>query len=194
MLHLVIEVIQMSRIGKRELTIPAGVTVTVASDNTATVKGPLGTMSRQFDPAMKITIENNTVTVARPNDLKRMKMIHGTTNAHLNNMIQGVVKPFEKTLIIEGVGCRANLKGETVVFDLGYSHPIEYTPPQGIKVVIEGNTTVKVSGMDKELVGQEAAHIRKMRKPIPYVSNKTKAGRGIKYADEVIRKKVGKKA
>lgn len=184
----------MSRIGKRILTIPAGVTVSVANDNTATVKGPLGTLVRQFDPAMKITVENNTVTIVRPNDLKRMKMVHGTTNAHLNNMINGVSKNFEKVLIIEGVGCRANLKGETVVFDLGYSHPVEYNPPQGIKITIEGNTTVKVAGIDKELVGQEAAHIRSFRKPIPYVSNKTKAGRGIKYADEVIRKKVGKKA
>ncbi len=184
----------MSRIGKRILAIPAGVTVTVAADNTATVKGPLGTMVKQFDPAMKITIENNTVTVSRPNDLKRMKMLHGTTNALLNNMITGVVKAFQRSLIIEGVGCRANLKGTTVVFDLGYSHPIEYNPPEGIKVTIEGNTTVIVSGIDKELVGHEAAHIRQMRKPIPYISNKTKAGRGIKYSDEVIRKKVGKKA
>lgn len=184
----------MSRIGNRILKIPQGVTVTASKSNEVSVKGPLGQLSKKFDMAMKITVENDEIKVERPNDLKRNKMLHGTTNALIAVMIEGVVNGYKKTLIIEGVGARASINGATVVFDIGYSHPIEYNPPEGIKIEVEKNTTVHVQGIDKELVGLEAAKIRKFRKPTVYVSGKTRQGRGIRYADEIIKTKVGKKA
>ena len=184
----------MSRIGNRILSIPSGVTVTVSKSNEVAVKGPLGELSRQFDMAMKITVENDTIKVERPNELKRNKMLHGTTNALIGTMIEGVSNGYKKTLIIEGVGSRASVQGRKVIFELGYSHPIEYDMPEGINVEVEKNTTVHISGIDKEKVGLEAAKIRKFRKPTVYLSGKTKQGRGIRYADERIKYKVGKKA
>ena len=175
----------MSRIGKKPVVIPAGVTVTV-ENNTVTVKGPKGELSREFNPAMAINVEGNELTVTRPNDEKANRTIHGTTRALIANMVEGVSNGFAKTLDIQGVGYRAQKQGNKIVLNLGYSHPIEYTPEQGIEVVVPTNTQLIVRGISKERVGHVAALIRSYGQPEPY------KGKGIRYSDEVVRRKEGK--
>ncbi len=175
----------MSRTGKMPIAIPAGVTVTVAENNKVTVKGPKGTLERVFASDMKIEQENGEITVTRPNDLKRNRSLHGLTRTLLYNMIVGVTDGFEKKLEINGVGYRAAKQGKKLTLNLGYSHPVEMEDPEGVETVVDGNVII-VKGIDKEKVGQLAAVIRDKRRPEPY------KGKGIKYADETIRRKVGK--
>ena len=176
----------MSRIGRMPIAIPAGVTVEVAENNKVTVKGPKGTLERVLPAELTIEVEGNEVKVSRPNDLKRMKSLHGLTRTLINNMVIGVNNGYEKVLEINGVGYRAQKQGKTLVLSLGYSHPVEMVDPEGIEVVCDGQNKMIVKGIDKEKVGQYAAEIRSKRGPEPY------KGKGIKYADEVIRRKVGK--
>ena len=176
----------MSRIGRLPVDIPAGVEVNIAEDNTVTVKGPKGTLSENLPIEMDIKIENNQVVVTRPNDLKRMKSLHGLTRSLIANMVTGVTKGYEKVLEINGVGYRAQKQGKKLILSLGYSHPVEMEDPEGIETVLEGQNKITVKGISKQKVGQFAAEIREKRKPEPY------KGKGIKYADEVIRRKVGK--
>ena len=175
----------MSRIGRMPIAIPAGVTVEVAENNKVTVKGPKGTLERVLAPEMNIAIEGEEVVVTRPNDLKRMKSLHGLTRTLINNMVVGVSTGYEKKLEVNGVGYKASKQGSKLVLALGYSHPVEMEDPAGVESVVEGNT-ITVKGIDKEKVGQYAAEIRSKREPEPY------KGKGIKYVDEVIRRKVGK--
>ncbi len=176
----------MSRIGRMPIAIPAGVTVTIAENNKVTVKGPKGTLERVLPEEMTIKEEDGHIIVTRPNDLKKMKSLHGLTRTLINNMIVGVTNGYEKVLEINGVGYRAAKQGKKLVLNLGYSHPVEMTDPEGIESVLEGQNKITVKGIDKEKVGQYAAEIRDKRRPEPY------KGKGIKYADEVIRRKVGK--
>ena len=176
----------MSRIGRMPIAIPAGVTVEVAENNKVTVKGPKGTLERVLPSEMEIKVEGAQVTVARPNDLKRMKSLHGLTRTLINNMVHGVTEGYEKVLEVNGVGYRAAKSGKILTLNLGYSHPVEMTDPEGIETVVEGQNVILVKGIDKEKVGQFAAEIRDKRRPEPY------KGKGIKYADETIRRKVGK--
>ena len=175
----------MSRIGRMPIAIPAGVTVEVAENNKVTVKGPKGTLERVLAPEMNIAIEGEEVVVTRPNDLKRMKSLHGLTRTLINNMVVGVSTGYEKKLEINGVGYKVSKQGNKIVLALGYSHPVEMEDPAGLESVVEGNT-ITVKGIDKEKVGQYAAEIRSKREPEPY------KGKGVKYVDEVIRRKVGK--
>ena len=176
----------MSRIGKMPIAVPAGVTVEVAENNKVTVKGPKGTLERVFPADMKIEQENGEITVSRPNDLKKNRSLHGLSRTLLNNMIIGVTDGFEKKLEINGVGYRAAKSGKKLNLTLGYSHPVEMEDPEGVETVVEGQNVIIVKGCDKEKVGQFAAEIRDKRRPEPY------KGKGIKYADETIRRKVGK--
>ncbi|MCQ2422741.1 MAG: 50S ribosomal protein L6 [Lachnospiraceae bacterium] len=176
----------MSRIGKMPIAIPAGVTVDVAENNKVTVKGPKGTLERNLAPELSIKIEGAEIIVERPNDLKRIKSLHGLTRTLLNNMVVGVTNGYEKVLEINGVGYRAAKQGKELNLTLGYSHPVIMIDPEGIETVLEGQNKITVKGIDKEKVGQYAAEIRGKRGPEPY------KGKGIKYADEVIRRKVGK--
>ena len=175
----------MSRIGRMPVAIPAGVTVEIAEGNKVTVKGPKGTLVREFPHEMEIKIEDGHVIVSRPNDLKRMKSLHGLTRTLIHNMTIGVSEGYTKTLEVNGVGYRAAKAGKKLTLNLGYSHPVEMEDPEGIETKVDGNKIV-VSGISKEKVGQYAAEIRDKRRPEPY------KGKGIKYADEVIRRKVGK--
>ncbi|MCR5216734.1 MAG: 50S ribosomal protein L6 [Lachnospiraceae bacterium] len=175
----------MSRIGRMPIAIPAGVTVEVAENNKVTVKGPKGTLERVLPIEMEIKVEGAEVTVSRPNDLKRMKSLHGLTRTLINNMVIGVNDGYQKELEINGVGYRASKKGKTLVLALGYSHPVEMEDPEGIESVVAENK-ITIKGIDKEKVGQYAAEIRAKRGPEPY------KGKGIKYVDETIRRKVGK--
>ena len=175
----------MSRIGRMPIAIPAGVTVEVAENNKVTVKGPKGTLERVLPAEMEIKVEGSEVTVTRPNDLKKMKSLHGLTRTLVNNMVVGVTAGYEKKLEVNGVGYRAAKAGKKLTLSLGFSHPVEMEDPEGIESTVEGNV-ITVKGIDKEKVGQYAAEIRDKRRPEPY------KGKGIKYADEVIRRKVGK--
>ena len=175
----------MSRIGRMPIAVPAGVTVDIAENNKVTVKGPKGTLERVLPAEMEIKLEGAEIVVSRPNDLKRMKSLHGLTRTLINNMVVGVTNGYEKVLEINGVGYRCQKNGKTLVLSLGYSHPVEMTDPEGLEAVVDGNK-ITVKGIDKEKVGQYAAEIRAKRAPEPY------KGKGIKYADEVIRRKVGK--
>ena len=175
----------MSRIGRMPIAIPAGVTVDIAENNKVTVKGPKGTLERVLAPEMEIKVEGAEIVVTRPNDLKRMKSLHGLTRTLINNMVVGVTAGYEKKLEVNGVGYRAAKAGKKLTLTLGYSHPVEMEDPEGIESTVEGNV-ITVKGIDKEKVGQYAAEIRDKRRPEPY------KGKGIKYADEVIRRKVGK--
>ena len=175
----------MSRIGRMPIAIPAGVTVSLAENNHVTVKGPKGTLERTLPIEMEVKVEGAEVTVSRPNDLKKMKSLHGLTRTLINNMVIGVTDGYEKTLEVNGVGYRAQKSGKKLTLNLGFSHPVEMTDPEGIESRVEGNKII-VSGIDKEKVGQYAAEIRDKRRPEPY------KGKGIKYADEIIRRKVGK--
>ena len=176
----------MSRIGRMPIAIPAGVTVDIAENNQVTVKGPKGTLERVLPAEMTITKEGEEVKVTRPNDLKKMKSLHGLTRTLINNMIIGVTEGYEKRLEVNGVGYRAAKQGKKLTLSLGYSHPVEMEDPEGIEVTVDGQNLIIVKGIDKEKVGQYAAEIREMRAPEPY------KGKGIKYVDEVIRRKVGK--
>ena len=176
----------MSRIGRMPIAIPAGVTVTIAENNVVTVKGPKGTLERQLPAEMEIKEADGHITVSRPNDLKKMKSLHGFTRTLINNMIHGVTEGYEKKLEVNGVGYRAQKQGKKLTLSLGYSHPVEMEDPEGIETVLDGQNIIIVKGISKEKVGQYAAEIRDKRRPEPY------KGKGIKYADEVIRRKVGK--
>ena len=175
----------MSRIGNKVITLPAGVEVT-NNDNVVTVKGPKGELTREFNKNIEIKVEGNEVTLHRPNDSKENKTIHGTSRANLNNMVVGVTTGYEKKLEVNGVGYKAAKAGKKLTLSLGYSHPVEMEDPEGIETVLDGQNIIIVKGIDKEKVGQFAAEIRDKRRPEPY------KGKGIKYADEVIRRKVGK--
>ena len=176
----------MSRIGRMPIAIPAGVTVTIAANNVVSVKGPKGELVRELPVEMEIKEEEGKVIVTRPNDLKRMKSLHGLTRTLISNMVTGVTAGYEKKLEINGVGYRAAKSGNKLTLNLGYSHPVEMIDPEGIETVMEGQNIIFVRGIDKEKVGQYAAEIRAKRGPEPY------KGKGIKYSDEVIRRKVGK--
>ena len=177
----------MSRIGNRKLVIPEGVTIT-EENNVVTVKGPKGELTTKLAENITIKVEGNTLEVLRSNDNTNTKTMHGTINALINNMMTGVTKGFEKGLEIIGVGYRFQLKGNVLVISAGYSHPVEMEIPEGITVEVPSNTEVTVKGIDKVLVGEFAANIRKVRQPEPY------KGKGIRYKDEHVRRKEGKKA
>ncbi len=175
----------MSRIGRMPIAVPAGVTVEIAENNQVTVKGPKGTLSRVLPSEMEIKVEGSEINVTRPNDLKKMKSLHGLTRTLINNMVVGVTDGFTKELEVNGVGYKAAKAGKKLTLNLGYSHPVEMEDPEGIESTVDGNKII-IKGIDKEKVGQYAAEIRDKRRPEPY------KGKGIKYADEVIRRKVGK--
>ena len=170
----------MSRIGRMPIAIPAGVTVEIAENNKVTVKGPKGTLERVLPAEMDIKQEGSEIVVSRPNDLKKMKSLHGLTRTLIHNMIIGVTEGYEKKLEVNGVGYRAQKQGKKLVLSLGYSHPVEMEDPEGIETVLDGTNIIIVKGISKEAVGQYAAEIRAKRAPEPY------KGKGIKYADEVI--------
>ncbi len=176
----------MSRIGRMPIAIPAGVTVTIAERNVVSVKGPKGELVRELPVEMEIKEEEGKIIVTRPNDLKRMKSLHGLTRTLIANMITGVTAGYEKKLEINGVGYRAAKQGKELHLTLGYSHPVVMVDPEGIETEVQGQNVIIVRGINKENVGQFAAEIRFKRPPEPY------KGKGIKYADEVIRRKEGK--
>jgi large subunit ribosomal protein L6 len=176
----------MSRIGNKPVALPSGVEVIVAENNLVTVKGPKGELSRTFNANMQITVEGNELTVVRPNDNKENKMLHGTTRALLNNMVVGVSEGFTRELEIIGVGYRAQLQGSKLVLAVGKSHPDEVEAPEGITFEVPSATSIVVSGINKEVVGQTAAYIRSLRSPEPY------KGKGIRYVGEYVRRKEGK--
>ena len=179
----------MSRIGKMPIAVPAGVTVEVAENNLVTVKGPKGTLSRVFPAEISFSQEDGNIEVKRPDDQKKTRALHGLSRSLLNNMVVGVTDGFEKKLEVNGVGYKAAKAGKKLTLSLGYSHPVEMEDPEGIETSVEqagSATVILVKGIDKEKVGQFAAEIRDKRRPEPY------KGKGIKYADEVIRRKVGK--
>ncbi len=178
----------MSRIGNKTITIPAGVEVDVKAGNEVTVKGPKGTLTRQFNSLYTIDINEGIITVKRPNDTKLVKQIHGTTRSLINNMIEGVNEGFKKELDLVGIGYRASKSGNTLVLNVGYSHPIEFEINEGLEVEVPSATSIVVTGIDKQMVGEFAANVRATRKPEPYL------GKGIKYKNEVIRRKEGKTA
>jgi large subunit ribosomal protein L6 len=177
----------MSRIGRKPITIPSGVTVSVEG-STVKVKGPKGELTRTFEPSMKVKVENNEVVVERPNDDKRERALHGLTRALLANMVLGVTEGFKKTLEIVGVGYRAEKKGKNLMVSVGYSHPVNYPEPQGITLSTPAPTTIVIEGIDKQKVGQVAAELREFRPPEPY------KGKGIRYQGEQVRRKAGKTA
>ena len=176
----------MSRVGRLPIAIPAGVTVTVTPDNVVTVKGPKGGLVEAMHKDINIAVENNEVVVTRHSDVKEHRALHGLTRALINNMIIGVEKGFQKTLILNGVGYRAQKQGSKLVMNLGYSHPVEIEAIEGVEFEIPEATKVVVKGINKQRVGEAAAKIRSWRKPEPY------KGKGIRYEDEVIRRKEGK--
>ncbi|MDW0116763.1 50S ribosomal protein L6 [Sporosarcina thermotolerans] len=176
----------MSRIGKRPIEVPENVTVTVSENNFVTVKGPKGELTNTFNTDIKIEQEGNVITLTRPTESKQHRSIHGTTRSLLDNMVTGVSKGFERTLELVGVGYRAQLQGTKLVLNVGYSHPVEFTPEEGIEVEVPANTKIIVRGINKERVGALASNIRKVRPPEPY------KGKGIKYEGEIIRRKEGK--
>ncbi|MEG0773143.1 50S ribosomal protein L6 [Clostridium sp.] len=176
----------MSRIGRLPIAIPSGVTVTVTPDNVVTVKGPKGELTESMAKSINIAIEDNSVVVTRPSDVREHRALHGLTRALINNMVIGVTNGFAKTLQLVGVGYRATLKGKNIGLNLGFSHPVEIEAVEGITFETPDANTIIVRGINKQLVGAVAADIRAWRKPEPY------KGKGIKYSDEVIRRKEGK--
>jgi large subunit ribosomal protein L6 len=175
----------MSRVGKKPIELPQEVTLT-NNNNTVTVKGPKGELTRTFNSDITITVEENVVTVSRPSESKEHRTIHGTTRALLSNMIEGVSKGFEKNLELIGVGYRAQKQGSKLVLSVGYSHPVEFEPENGLEIEVPANTKITVRGIDKERVGALAANIRGVRPPEPY------KGKGIRYEGEFVRRKEGK--
>lgn len=175
----------MSRIGKKPVKIPSGVTVSL-NNHTVTVKGPKGELTRSFHPDMDIKIEENVITVTRPSDSKEHRALHGTTRALIANMVEGVSKGFEKGLELIGVGYRAQKQGKKLVLSVGYSHPVEIEPEAGLEIEVPANTKIVVKGASKERVGALAANIRDVRPPEPY------KGKGIRYEGEFVRRKEGK--
>lgn len=176
----------MSRIGRLPVALPQGVTVAVDADNVVTVKGPKGTLVKKMSNIIEIKNENGHVVVSRPNDEKEVKALHGLTRALIKNMVVGVSEGYQKSLTLVGVGYKATKQGKKLVLSVGYSHPVEIEPLEGIDFEIPAATQVIVKGIDKQQVGQMAAVIRDVRRPEPYL------GKGIKYSDEVIRRKEGK--
>lgn len=177
----------MSRIGKRELVIPEGVTVDV-NNNDVKVNGKLGELTLNVKPGIKVNVEEGKVLVTRENDTKTLKQLHGTTNANINNMLTGVSEGFKKELEINGVGYKFAVSGNTLTINAGYSHPVKMEAPAGVKLESPSQTELTISGFDKQKVGEFAAKVREVRQPEPY------KGKGIKYKDEFIRRKEGKKA
>jgi large subunit ribosomal protein L6 len=175
----------LSRIGRMPVVIPPGVEVDLAG-RTITVKGPKGQLSRELHPEMKLEMDDGKIIVSRPSDNKRHKSLHGLTRTLVANMVEGVVKGYEKNLVISGVGYRAAKQGTKLVLTVGYSHPVEIEPPAGIEIEVPAPTRITVRGIDKEMVGEIAAKIRAVRKPEPYL------GKGIRYENEQIRRKAGK--
>lgn len=175
----------MSRVGKKPIVIPAGVTVTL-NNNTTTVKGPKGELTRTFHPDMTINVEENLVTITRPSDVKEHRALHGTTRAVLANMIEGVSTGFTRGLELIGVGYRAQKQGNKLVLNVGYSHPVEIEAEEGLEIEVPANTKILIKGTDKERVGALAANIRGVRPPEPY------KGKGIRYEGEFVRRKEGK--
>ncbi|WEG12659.1 50S ribosomal protein L6 [Pullulanibacillus sp. KACC 23026] len=176
----------MSRIGLKPTEVPNDVTVTIGEDNAVTVKGPKGELSFNFHPEMKIEMTDNTIQVSRPSDSKAHKSLHGTTSSLISNMVQGVTKGYERNLELVGVGYRASKQGKNLVLNVGYSHPVEIVPEEGIDIEVQGNNKVSVKGISKERVGAVAANIRAVRPPEPY------KGKGIRYEGEKVRRKEGK--
>ncbi|AMB93817.1 MULTISPECIES: 50S ribosomal protein L6 [Aerococcus] len=175
----------MSRVGNKPVTIPSNVTIDV-QDHTLTVKGPKGELTRTFDPQITINVEENEITFERPNNQKNVRALHGTTRALVNNMVLGVSEGFKKTLLLQGVGYRAQAQGNKLTLSVGLSHPAEFDIPEGIEVDLPSNTEINISGADKDLVGQFAANVREIRRPEPY------KGKGVRYSDEHIIRKEGK--
>ena len=178
----------MSRIGNKAITVPAGVELTIAEGNEVTVKGPKGSLTKTFSPLMEISVDENVITVKRPNEEKHTKQLHGTTRALLATMVEGVSTGFTKQLKVVGIGYRAALKGKILNLNVGFSHEVYIDVPEGVTVEVPDNTTINVSGIDKQIVGQFAANVRAVKKPEPY------GGKGIRYVDEVVRRKEGKTA
>ncbi len=175
----------MSRIGRKPISLPPGVEIKI-DDNVITVKGPKGVLSQQIPEDISITIEENQILVKRPSDIKKHRALHGLTRALVANMVEGVTNGFEKKLELVGVGYRAQMQGSKLVISIGFSHPVEVEPPEGITFEVPAATRISIKGIDKQLVGNTAAHIRAIREPEPY------KGKGIKYENEVIRRKAGK--
>ncbi len=176
----------MSRIGRAPITVPAGVEINIADNNVVTVKGPKGTLTQQFSANMAIALDNGVLTVSRPNDLKENRALHGLTRTLINNMIVGVTEGFKKELDVNGVGYRVAKEGNKLVMNLGFSHQVTMEEKDGITIEVPGPNKIIISGADKQKVGQFAAEVREKRPPEPY------KGKGIKYVDEVIRRKAGK--
>ena len=175
----------MSRIGRLPIPVPAGVDVTIEGPQ-VTVKGPKGTLSHTVDEPIRVSVDDGVISVARPDDERDNRALHGLSRSLLNNLVQGVSQGYERKLEIHGVGYRVQLQGSTLVFALGFSHPVRIDPPEGITFTVESPTRFSVQGIDKQLVGQVAANIRWLRRPDPY------KGKGVRYAGEQIRRKVGK--
>jgi large subunit ribosomal protein L6 len=175
----------MSRIGKLPISVPAGVTVSV-TDHEVKVKGPKGELKMHYASPISVSIEGAVVTVARPNEDKRSRQLHGLTRTLISNMVDGVTRGFSKNLEIQGVGYRAQMQGAKLGLQLGFSHPVAFEPPKGIEIKVEGTTKIQISGADKQQVGQTAAQIRSIRPPEPY------KGKGIRYEGERVRRKLGK--
>jgi len=175
----------MSRVGKMPIAVPQGVSVTI-DQSEVTIKGPNGELRRQFNPDMQITLGDDTLKVSRPSDDRIHRSLHGLTRSLLSNMVQGVTKGYERTLEIVGVGYRARVEGSNLIINVGFSHPVEVVPLPGLTLSVEGNNRIKVSGIDKEVVGEMAARIRRIRPPDSY------KGKGIRYSGEIVRLKPGK--
>lgn len=176
----------MSRIGRRPIEIPASVDLVVDERNAVRVKGPKGELAASFNRDLRIVRENGTLLVERPDNDREHRSLHGLTRTLINNMVVGVTDGYRRDLEIQGVGYRAAMDGKTLVLSVGYSHPVRMTPPDGIAYSLDGNTRVAVAGIDKQVVGEEAARIRRVRPPEPY------KGKGIRYAGEQVRRKAGK--
>jgi large subunit ribosomal protein L6 len=176
----------MSRIGKLPITIPGGVTITVGDENTVHVKGPKGELNEQISPKITVSQEDGVLRVTRPSDIKEHRALHGLSRSLINNMVVGVTTGFQKNLDIVGVGYRAQMQGQTLVLNVGYSHPVEIQPPEGISFEAPAPNRIAVKGINKQLVGQVAADIRAVRSPEPY------KGKGIRYENEKVRRKEGK--
>ena len=176
----------MSRIGQRPITVPNNVEIVIDANNNVSVKGPKGQMNASFDQALTLKREENVITVERPNDQRRNRSLHGLTRTLLSNMVVGVTDGFRKSLDVQGVGYRAAMDGKTLVLNVGYSHQVRIEPAEGITFAVEGNNKIHVTGNDKQVVGEEAARIRRTRPPEPY------KGKGIRYEGEVVRRKAGK--